>query len=661
MSSAYYSTVRDLAARFPDGAPQCHQNDAVLADELQLSLDEQLQRPSALAADGASPWLQALTASLNNGTWMCLRGDCTPVATSRGTRPGSAWADLTFAVVIKRILALRDACRRARRGLCSVVEVPWDQCRHWGPQEDITMHIPLDDLVWADDLASCFDVDAASEAGRRVGQEAGILADAFASHALELAFGTRKTAAILSLRGNGARKAQKEIFGGKPEIPVLREHGGLIKLPIVDHYKHLGVLQSREGSIRAEIQQRKANAWVAFREGRTKLFRCRRISVARRGTLLNSLVMSKLLFGAGAWPPLCVAERKTFAGTVFALYRATLGLRAVDDQHISLATMSALLGLPDHDTLLKIEQLRYLRQLCGHAPDVVWALIRQDVPFVDLLREALAWLFARIRATSDLPDPLCSWQPWCELIQNRPNVFKGLTLRAKGLELCRATCFAALQALYQAMRAHGEGRPPAVSEQDPVIFPEACIPCRKAFATRAAWACHSSKLHGYRVVASVLAGSQGGKICLGCGKCFSKPARLRRHLLHTSSCRIGWGAFTPDPTQPVPDLHDCVPPVTIEGLLADCHFGLDPAAYNKGLLEALLGLLSPSVDSVWSTVSEFIEPLETLRETVRIWNSQTGGVHQDIADDVILLLDPDLLCDSFCKPKQQDVVADCFP
>ena len=91
------------------------------------------------------------------------------------------------------------------------------------------------------------------------------------------------------------------------------------------------------------------------------------------------------MFGAGAWPPLGVREHKIFSGAVFSLYRATLGLRHEEEQHVSLATICSLLALPDHATMLRVEQLRYLMQLCKDAPD------------------ALA--FARVKATRALPDP----------------------------------------------------------------------------------------------------------------------------------------------------------------------------------------------------------------------------------------------------------------
>ena len=441
VAAAYYSTIRSLASRHPEAEPAAGSDVGDPAGVCtELSLQQQLDAPSAMAQGGASPWLRALTAAINDGTWMTLRDDDQVVRTRRGTRPGSSWADLTFGVLIRRVLHLRDANRQ--RASCSItpMALAWDGCRDWRPVARPQGEESLADLVWADDVASCFEARQAIDAKAGAGMEASLLADSFASHSLELSFGPRKTATLISVRGPGSRAAQRDIYNGKPEILVMREETGPDRLPVVDSYKHLGVIQARGGAIKPELVQRRAAAWTAFREGRTKLFRCKRISLQRRGTLLGSLVLSKLFFGAGAWPPLGKAEKRVIDGAVFAIYRAALGIRHDEDQHISLATACALLGLPDGDTTIVVDRLRYLKQLCLHAPNAVWAAIRQDGPYLESVREALRWLYARISATSDLPDPLVSWEPWCRLIASRPSLYRGLVQRARGLELCRITC-----------------------------------------------------------------------------------------------------------------------------------------------------------------------------------------------------------------------------
>ncbi|CAE7900299.1 unnamed protein product, partial [Symbiodinium sp. KB8] len=664
VSSAYYCTARELAARLPAEEPTSHEGNAHNRNSSEpddLSVDKQIAQPSAMLQTGAEPWLRAVTATINSNTWMVLQGDSVPIATRRGTRPGSAWADLTFGIIIGRILKLRNACRPPSQSQVCSPAVPWDHHRDWRPVEHPVVSLRLEDLVWADDIAECLAVGQADEIARSVALETGVLADAFDSHQFQLAFGPRKTAAIVSPRGPGARGASRTLFGGRAELKVMREHQGVSTLPLVDHYKHLGVLQSREGGIKPEIKQRCAAAWSAFREGRTRLFGCKRISVQRRGALLQTLVMSRLCFGCGAWPPLRTGEYQLFAGAVFALYRATLGLRHDSDQHLSVATICALLNLPDYDTILKVEQLRFLKQLVLNAPDIVWALARQDVPFINNFRSALAWLYDRVKATSTLPDPLADWQPWLDMLQDRPSLYRGLVQRARGLELCRISCTAALQALYRALIIHGQGR----DIEDPCDdkpFVEACLICRKAFTSRSAWACHSSKLHGYRITASLLVGSNGRKTCAGCGKCYANPARLRRHLLHATDCRKNWGAFNTAEGQE-PTLHDHEPPLQLDGAAASGQGVEDPASYSPGLLQALDALQSPEPQEVWDLVVDFVEPIAVLRSTLEIWKTRPGASDQvvDAADEVTLMLDPELCCDTFHRTKSSPPITACCP
>ena len=452
VSAAYYSTVRSLASKPPRDAQTVSLHGA--SDP--LSLDFQLELPCAMEQTEASPWLRAITSTLNDGTFMCLQGDDVPVATRRGTRPGSAWADLTFGVVMARILRLRDQCKCGVQGASTPPVVPWDGQRHWGPLLPCNCSACLSDLIWADDLSSCLQIDHAAEAARAVVVETAALTDSFESHAFQLSFGPGKTAALISPKGPGAKAACRCLFGGRSALCILREHSGAVSLPLISTYKHLGVLQTREGKIRCEIRARCAAAWASFRDGRTRVFRCRRLSVTRRGALLRVLVLSKLTFGAGAWPPLSTGDKKAFSGAVFSLYRATLGLRHDADQHVTVEVACALQGLPDYATLLRLEQLRYLKLLCCEAPDALWALLRQDDQYLELLREALDWLFARVQATCSLQHPREHVEDWVAVMRTRPNVYKGM-VKSRGLGAV-STCLLGCTAVFAPVAGSAQPR-----------------------------------------------------------------------------------------------------------------------------------------------------------------------------------------------------------
>ena len=104
IAAAFYAAVRQLAAPVPlqsldEISPGLGISEGDLAELAKL-----VQQPCALEADGASAWL------IHTGTWMQVLGtQPDPMVTKRGTRPGSAWADVTFATILKRVLAYRDA------------------------------------------------------------------------------------------------------------------------------------------------------------------------------------------------------------------------------------------------------------------------------------------------------------------------------------------------------------------------------------------------------------------------------------------------------------------------------------------------------------------------------------------------------------------------
>ena len=86
-----------------------------------------------------------------------------------------------------------------------------------------------------------------------------------------LAHGQHKTAAVLYGKRAGAGI-----------VKVLPEHHGLVHLPLVAAYKHLGVQQQPAGGMTGELRYRVGQARSAFQEARRKIFRSRGISLSRK-------------------------------------------------------------------------------------------------------------------------------------------------------------------------------------------------------------------------------------------------------------------------------------------------------------------------------------------------------------------------------------------
>ncbi|CAE7176445.1 unnamed protein product, partial [Symbiodinium necroappetens] len=654
VASAYYNSIRDLTARRIDDQGQPVSTHVPHdGTEQHEGLATALHGPSAFEASGATAWLESLAAEFHRGSWFSLRGDHVPVVTRRGSRPGSSLADLMYSSGVAQIVATRDALRAQSPEAGHVPQVPWDGKRDLSPTQTPTTASPLSDVIWADDLAECFMLSTSQRAAHQVSLEASILDEAFASQGYCLTYGPSKTAARVLLMGDGSRAAKRALFQGTGTLPVLRETEMAATLPLVTSYKHLGVLVG--SSFLLELRARCASAWAAFRQGKLRAYRCRRIAVARRGTLLSTMVMPRLLFGAGAWPSLNRGESLLFQRTVMSLYRQTLCVPKGEDQHISGAMACALLGLADPHTLLRVERLRYLRQLSQAAPDTLWALLRQDTSYLKELRDAMQWLFRRVSATVPLQDPLLCWGDWSQIMCEAPGRFRGWIKRAAALEALRLRAFAALQSCRRCLIPFCSNERP--EPEHSVRFAEACLPCRKAFVDRVSWACHASRLHGYRTRATEVTRGIDQSWCSGCGKLFANSSRMKRHVFVTPACQVNWGTFHLAGSLPKHPLHPSAPPVQLPGLGAATRPARDVPqdTCHPALLDALLGLDESDDTQVWAVIQDFIAPIEHLRSTVEVWRAHPSAqpFAEEAASNMLLLLDPEVCCDTFQQPKTQ--------
>ena len=530
ISAAFYAAVRQLAAPvlLPDFEKLCA-GLALSQDDLE-ELRLHVQRPCALAQDGASEWLQRVTAEIHSNTWMHVTGtQAEPLITSRGTRPGSAWADLTFAVILKRVLGHRDDLRRHS----AMPSVPWDGLKNPFVAAAPSCSRDLPDVIWADDVASCMCCPSASQVEPQLMHGAGILADSFQSFGMTLNFGVRKTAAVVACRGQGTKEAKRSLFG-RQSVSVLREHAPPEELPLPATYKHVGVVHDSEGSLCSEVSQRVAEAWRTFRQGRKKLFRCPEVDLSARVTLWRTMVLSRLFYGAGTWPTLKVRESQRVQAAILGMLRQIAVPHHSKEQRLHQSEVCAAAGYACPAVMLHVERLRYFRLMLRSAPEVLWALIRQDPTSLAHFQEAFFWLYSREACMRQMGAPDLHWDRWESFMCLQPRRFKAVLKRALKLDAVRQRCIAALCVLHRGLvDLQGRNLSP---EEGPAIadLQEACPICRIAFETRVAWACHASRVHGYRRQSTKLA---SGRTCLSCGRLYAKASRLRRHLEAVPLCR----------------------------------------------------------------------------------------------------------------------------
>eukprot|EP00439_Symbiodinium_sp_Y106_P049582 s913_g6.t1 len=209
ISSAFYSVARQLVAKSTEAADTdggiSLDGISLPAEDLALLRAHACDR-SALHQAGATPWLEGLAARLTEGTWFLLQQDAVPVITTRGSRPGSSWADLLFAFVVSRVLAKRDELVRCSCPASDVPEVPWDNVLTLAPCDPSAGTLRVEDLVWADDLATLRVCPNISRLPAGIAADVGALSDAFSEHGFKLSVGPSKTAVMAQPSGSGSRR-----------------------------------------------------------------------------------------------------------------------------------------------------------------------------------------------------------------------------------------------------------------------------------------------------------------------------------------------------------------------------------------------------------------------------------------------------------------------
>ncbi|CAE7737850.1 unnamed protein product, partial [Symbiodinium sp. CCMP2456] len=602
ISAAFYTALLQLIASRPGLDDQSGFDRALEGLQLPAEALQEVRNHlcdfSALSTANASTWLEHLALNVGTQNWFLLVGDDKPVQTGRGTRPGSSWADVLFAILIPRILGRRDEILQSLGSLARVPSFRWDGGKCLQPVPADAPVLEARDVIWADDIAVPKFCAHAAELPVAVRREATALAEAFFEFGFRLSYGDHKTAALISACGHGSRKTRRDLFGqGGPKggIPLLFENLSAARLPLPLRYKHLGVQQMPLGGMLEELRFRTSQARSAFAEARRKVFRSRAIPLRRKAMILASTVLSKLLLGAGSWPPLNKREERLFDGTLWSLYRSVLGIKFAEDQHITASTCFALLQMPDPGVTLRCSRLSYLAQMLRAAPDPLWAIVRADLPYMELLWQDLSWLYAWCHCTMDWPHPRADWGSWATGIVRFPGRFKGFCKRARLLTVYQHTVRAALDGLHRALCIISNIRPDAPADSAGTEHTELCLPCRRS----SPWS------HG-------------------CAKLFASRHRLRRHLVTSQHCVANWGAWR------------------------QVSHGMEETDFSPTLLASLEELDGCTEEEVWEVVEGVIEPLAVLRATVLCWRNahQASEWHAMVAENVLLLLDPAVLADS---------------
>ena len=177
------------------------------------------------------------------------------------------------------------------------------------------------------------------------------------------------TEAILALVGPGSGALRADFF--RDAVPTIAAHSRLW-LPC---YKHLGGKLHHSGSLIKELRYRVALAWGAFNKRRKKIFASSYGVLSDKALLMDFLVLSVLLYGAGTWPQLTTAEEQCVASAYFqmACHLLRPGYDVLRTRRLGQARVLALAGLTTLPTRLHLARLRHLTSCAIDSIPEFWA------------------------------------------------------------------------------------------------------------------------------------------------------------------------------------------------------------------------------------------------------------------------------------------------
>eukprot|EP00438_Fugacium_kawagutii_P027568 Skav206272 [mRNA] locus=scaffold888:387625:392637:+ [translate_table: standard] len=536
LKEAYYRILRPLA--FGDVV-----TDAELAQflaRLNLPADclddlrAHVQQPSAMMDAAAPRVVQRVARALHQDTHWWVDGQRSVCRTTQGSRPGDSWADIVFGYIWARLLKELEQAMESHGVLA---HLPACDVGLW--TTPLNTKSPFLGPCWMDDLAVVIEADCCETLLTRTSLTMGLILDACYSFGFTPNTAMGKTEIMVQLRGRKKQKIRKHLYGadGHQVLPVVCEHGSH-EVHVTPDYLHLGGIHHHSGSDRKDMQRRLGLAHAAFNANRKLVFHNAAIPLSKRVALFETLVLSKLLFGAETWVPSSDSDLLHWASGVHRLYRRLLRKR--HDEHVPTVALFVEAGLPSGPLLLRRARLRYMASLYQPWAQQLWSSIKQDYDWLQLCLQDLDWVWQQLRGSSTLPDPRLDEKPWEDLWRQQPRRWKGLVKRAfahHSLQLRRRW---ETHQFHCRIRLHltehcllPPDPPPSVDHHSPQDL-HACLQCARGFRSKPGLFAHLCKAHGRISPLRILF---DGTQCPSCLTEYHTTSKMYSHLYNSHACR----------------------------------------------------------------------------------------------------------------------------
>eukprot|EP00435_Cladocopium_sp_Y103_P026265 s2233_g6.t1 len=540
LAEAFYRVIRPLAVS-GDASDEML---AFVAQRLNLTVDAiaelhaLLAGPGAIEEAGLAAHACRAVRGLHLDTHFSLHGQDDRCVTTIGSRPGDAWADMIFGFLFAKVL---KGLQQELSDFGLLESIPAQS----GPmffahQAECDGDIAFLGPCWCDDLCVCISGATMSELKHRTMTATSLLLDACLKYGMLPNLQRGKTEIMFTVKGKGSRSFREQHFGpsAPPTLPIVGEHA-ISHVHLVGQYSHLGCVLHHAGDLKMEVRKRLAVAHQTFSKHRKLLLHNPVISLQKRAQIFQSLIGSRLLYGAESWVLIDQRTRDFVHASVMRLYRRLL--QVAHDAHLHDDDILDRLQLPSPSELLRVARLRYLGSLLACPETASWGLLNLDRQWIQLVEDDLMWMHSQLHHSSDLQPPKDNLDQWMNLIIWHRPYWKRLVKRAsRHAILQRSRHYRLLdfhRNVFTLLSQCGQTAPlPASTMVEPgPVF--GCMLCQVSCKTKGGEGAHMNRKHGQVCpVRTLFQGTQ----CAVCLKEFFTHGKLKSHLLRCRSCRTKW-------------------------------------------------------------------------------------------------------------------------
>jgi len=240
---------------------------------------------------------QILKDSYNN-TWISVQGMEPILSTSKGSRPGTPLADLSFNILMTKVLNIIESRMQQHDIHIQITYSPDSTTLQLNPLHPPQTDIDIGEVGYVDDVAIPIAEATPDILIHKLVLTMSIVYDTFNEHNLQVNMDPGKTEVVLTLQGTGSTNMYQTIHHQhNSTIPFDTQHGTK-HLRVVKQYTHLGTIYSQTMLPTLECVHRAQSATAAYNKDLAQLMKAYWLLPKHKHMVITMLYESRLFYNS---------------------------------------------------------------------------------------------------------------------------------------------------------------------------------------------------------------------------------------------------------------------------------------------------------------------------------------------------------------------------